>query len=69
MKRKREILFWIITALLFLGAVGYTVYAIGFVARRVNEALSRETGPGAPIPHFDFNALEPLIKSGKLQRL
>ena len=59
---------WTVAVLLFFVAVGYTVYALTFLARNLNAAFTRDQGLPGAATKFNFEALEPLIAAGKLER-
>ena len=55
--------------ILLFFALGYTVYAVRFLARTLNDAIAVDSEETRPVTRFKFDALEPLFVSGKLQRI
>lgn len=68
-RTSREYLFPAIGVALLLLAIGYTVLALRLLARGA-AALTREPAPPAGAEaRFRLDELEPLIESGKLDRI
>ncbi len=68
-EHKQDILAWSASIILLFFALGYTVYAVRFLARTLNQALDTSSQGARPIVRFEFDKLEPLFVSGKLQRI
>lgn len=65
--RKEDAILSLAAALLFLLAIGYTIFAVRSLARRTAAAFGRSEPPGTAEVTFDFEKIEPLIRAGKIK--
>jgi hypothetical protein len=66
--RKEDALLSLAALLLFLIALGYTIFAVRSLAKRTAAAFGRSEPPATAEIKFEIEKLEPLIEAGKLER-
>jgi len=64
-KAKIEWIFWVLAFILLLAMIGYTIYTINFLAKRINLILAGDIGGQATIIRFDFEKMNQVL-SGRL---
>ena len=63
-KIKKETILWIIAFSLLVFIIGYTIYAISFLAGEIDVVLKSEVSEDQTVIRFDFDNLNKLF-SGK----
>ena len=61
-KNKREALFILVSVVLFILLLIYTIFSLSFLGKKVNEAMNLNLIKNDGITRFDFGKLEELKK-------
>ena len=62
LKFKKEWTLWIAALVLFLALAGYTIYALSFLAGKLNAVISDDLTKKQMIIRFDFEKLSQIVK-------